>query len=225
MLAMLGTFLLFFIVGFFSSKTDNGFMREVLSEQYVDMTEKNIEEGNPFGVYRYGNSFFMWLGLMINNIIVSFVYFAKGIFLGVPSVYSLIQEAIRFGAFEYMFFAKGLGAKAVMTVLIHGTLELTAIIIAGGAGVVLGKSVLFPGTISRLKSLQTGVKDGIKIVIGLMPVFMAAAFFEGFVTRYYNMPIILSSLILLASAGFIIWYFIIYPIRLEKQKSFLPVHV
>jgi uncharacterized membrane protein SpoIIM required for sporulation len=212
-------FALFFSVGFFSSKQDDNFVRDVLGDGYVDMTEKNIEDGNPFGVYRSGNSFLMWLGLMINNIIVSLMYFAKGIFFGVLSMYSLIQESIRLGAFEFMFFSKGLGAKAALTVLIHGTLELTAIIIASGAGMVLGKSFLFPGTISRWKSLQIGVKDGVKIVVGLMPVFAIAAFFEGFVTRYYNMPVFLSATILAASASFIVWYFILYPLRLQKKLS------
>ena len=210
-------FVLFFIVGFFSAKQDEGFTRDVLGNGYVEMTEKNIEEGNPFGVYRSGNSFLMWLGLMINNIIVSLMYFVKGIFFGILSLYSMIREAIRLGAFEHMFFSKGLGGKAAVTVLIHGMLELTAIIIASGAGVVMGKSILFPGTISRWKSLQRGVKDGVKIVIGLMPIFAIAAFFEGFVTRYYDMPVLLSSSILLASGTFIIWYFIIYPIRLQKK--------
>jgi len=212
-------FALFFSVGFFSSKQDDNFVRDVLGDGYVDMTEKNIEDGNPFGVYRSGSSFLMWLGLMINNIIVSLMYFAKGIFFGVLSMYSLIQESIRLGAFEFMFFSKGLGAKAALTVLIHGTLELTAIIIASGAGMVLGKSFLFPGTISRWKSLQIGVKDGVKIVVGLMPVFATAAFFEGFVTRYYNMPVFLSATILAASASFISWYFILYPLRLQKKLS------
>lgn len=222
-------FALFFSVGFFSSKHDETFVRDVLGDNYVDMTERNIEEGNPFGVYRSGNSFLMWLGLMINNIVVSLMYFVKGILFGILSMYSLIKESIRLGAFEYMFFSKGLGGKAAVTVLIHGMLELTAIIIASGAGMVLGKSFLFPGTIKRLQSLQTGVKDGVKIVVGLMPVFAAAAFFEGFVTRYYSMPILLSSAILLASAAFIVWYFIVYPIRLQRKMNYqtreLSVHV
>lgn len=222
-------FALFFSVGFFSSKHDETFVRDVLGDNYVDMTERNIEEGNPFGVYRSGNSFLMWLGLMINNIVVSLMYFVKGILFGILSMYSLIKESIRLGAFEYMFFSKGLGGKAAVTVLIHGMLELTAIIIASGAGMVLGKSFLFPGTIKRLQSLQTGVKDGVKIVVGLMPVFAAAAFFEGFVTRYYNMPFLLSSAILLASAAFIVWYFIVYPIRLQRKMNYqtreLSVHV
>jgi uncharacterized membrane protein SpoIIM required for sporulation len=112
-----------------------------------------------------------------------------------------------------------LGAKAALTVLLHGTLEVSAIIIASAAGVVLGKSILFPGTINRWKSLQVGLKDGLKIVIGLVPVFITAAFIEGFVTRYYDMPIVFSSAILLASAAFIIWYFILYPVQVSNKQS------
>lgn len=212
-------FVIFFAVGFFSSSKDQAFVREVLTDAYVDMTERNIEEGNPFGVYQSGNSFLMWVGLMINNIVVSFMYFAKGILFGIPTITSLIKEAIRLGAFEFMFYAKGLGAKAVTTVMIHAMLELTAIIIASGAGIVLGKSFLFPGTIKRWDALRIGLKDGVKIVVGLMPVFIIAAFFEGFVTRYYNMPFILNILILTTSASFIIWYFIIYPFRLSAQRK------
>lgn len=212
-------FIIFFAVGFFSSSKDQTFVREVLTDAYVDLTERNIEEGNPFGVYQSGNSFLMWLGLMINNIVVSFMYFAKGLLFGIPTITSLVKEAIRLGAFEFMFYAKGLGIKAVITVMIHGMLELTAIIIASGAGIVLGKSFLFPCTISRWNSLRIGLKDGVKIVVGLMPVFIIAAFFEGFVTRYYNMPMILSLSILLASAFFIIWYFVIYPVRLSRKKE------
>ena len=216
-------FLVFFAVGFFSSLHDDTFVRDALGEDYVAMTEKNIEEGNPFGIYRSGNSFFMWLGIMINNIMVSLFYFVKGILFGILSLTELIKEAIRLGAFEHMFYAKGLGAQAVITILIHGMLELTAIIIACAAGVIMGKSMLFPGTVTRLDALRTGVKDGLKIVIGLMPIFMMAAFFEGFVTRHYQMPLVVSLLLLLTSAIFVIGYFVVYPIWLHRsaQKQLL----
>lgn len=212
-------FLLFFSVGFFSSVHDQSFVRQVLGDGYVDMTERNIEEGKPFGVYAGSNPFYMWLRIMVNNIMVSFNYFFRGILLGIPSIVLLGKESIRLGAFEHMFYVRGLGGQAVITVLIHGMLELTAIIITCAAGVVMGKSVLFPGTVKRIDAFRVGVKDGVKIVIGLIPVFIVAAFFEGFVTRYYKMPLVLSLSILTASATFIIWYFIIYPIKLERKKA------
>lgn len=213
-------FTLFFAVGFFSGKHDPGFVRDVLGDDYVDMTEENIANGNPLGVYEHGNSILSWLGLMINNITVSFMYFVKGLSFGILTVLSLVKEAMRLGAFEYMFFSKGYGLQSILGVLIHGLLELTAIIIACGAGIVLGKSFLFPGTIRRIDSLKQGAKDGVKIVVGLVPVFIVAAFFEGFVTRLYKMPIALNLFLLSASFIFIIWYFIIYPIRLSKKLLF-----
>ena len=212
-------FILFFMVGFFSAANDTGFVRDVLGDNYVDMTEENIRNGDPLGVYGHGNPILAWIGIMINNITVSFFYFAKGLSLGILTGTSLIKEAISLGAFEYMFFSKGLGMQAALGVLIHGLLELTAIIIACAAGFILVKSFLFPGTIKRMDSLKRGAKDGVKIVVGLMPVFMIAAFFEGFVTRYYKMPIVLNLSILAASFIFIVWYFIIYPIRLTKKLS------
>lgn len=209
-------FALFFSVGFFSSIHDDSFVRQVLGDSYVDLTLKNIEEGNPFNVYADSNPFFMWVRIMINNILVSFSYFFKGILFGVPSIILLAKEAIRIGAFEHMFYAKGLGSAAVLTVLLHGLLELTAIILTCGAGVVMGKSFLFPGTKTRIDSFKEGVKDGVKVVVGLVPVFVVAAFIEGFITRYYKMPVWMSLSILLTCGFFIVWYFVIYPIKLKR---------
>jgi uncharacterized membrane protein SpoIIM required for sporulation len=210
-------FALFFMIGFFSSGHDPAFVRSVLGDSYVDMTEENIEKGNPLGVYQSGNALLAWIGIMINNIMVSFTYFARGLSFGILTLTSVMKEAITLGAFEYMFFSKGFGWQSAMGVLIHGTLELTAIIIACSAGLVMVKSFLFPGTLKRLDSLKRGAKDGVKIIVGLMPVFIIAAFFEGFVTRYYKMPLFVNVIILVASLSFILWYFVFYPIRLGRR--------
>lgn len=210
-------FIVFFIVGFYSAKHDESFVREMLGDGYVNMTEENIEKGKPFGVYAEGGELMMWLGIMLNNIFVSFTYFARGIILCFPSITSLLTEGVRLGAFEELFFAKGLGVQSVLTVFIHGTLEISAIVIAGAAGVVLGKGWMFPGTGKRLNAFMKGAKEGVIIVVSLIPVFIVAAFFEGFITRYYTMPQWLSAIILLSSASYIIWYYIIYPLQVEKK--------
>jgi uncharacterized membrane protein SpoIIM required for sporulation len=212
-------FFLFYAVGFFSSKQDPAFIRQVLGDSYVDITEKNIAEGNPFGIYQGGNSFFSWIGIMLNNIIVSFMYFGKGIFLGIFSITSLAKESMKVGVFHYMFFAKGYGGAFFMAVMLHGLLELTAIIIACAAGVVMGTSYLFPGTRSRLSVFRDGVKDGVKILIGLIPVLMLAAFYEGFVTRHYKMPFAINVLLLSSSAALLIWYFIFLPLKLNRRRA------
>ena len=93
---------------------------------------------------------------------------------------------MRLGAFEQFFFARGVGVQSVLIVSIHGALEIASIIISCAAGVIMGTSYLFPGTIKRWDAFKKGTKDGVKIVIGLMPIFAIAAFFEGFVTTTFG---------------------------------------
>ncbi len=213
--------LLFFLVfcgmGILSAKYDENFIRSILGDAYVNMTNENIEKGNPFGVYQSVDSFTMFLYIALNNIAVAVATYAFGIFFSVGTIIKLFQTGLMLGSFEYYFFSRGLGFKSITVIFIHGTLEIWAIVIAGAAGLILGNSILFPRTFSRTESFLRGGKDGLKILVGLVPVFVVAAFLEGYVTRYANMPLWISLSILLSSLAFIIWYFIIYPVRLHKR--------
>ncbi len=208
----------FAIMSAVSAANDETFVRGVLGDGYVEMTEDNIAKGDPFGVYKDENKVTMFLAIALNNIRVSFMVFVAGIFLSLGTAWFLFQNGVMLGAFQYMFFAKGLGWSSVLVIWIHGTLEISAIIIAGGAGFIVGNSILFPGTRKRIDSLKAGAKNGLKLMIGLVPIFIAAAFLEGFVTRYSEMPQWLSITILALSFNFILWYFVLYPIRLEKKN-------
>ena len=212
-------FLFFALVAAFSAANDQQFVRGVLGNNYVEMTEQNIAKGDPFGVYKNQDSLSMFLGIAVHNVQVSFLIFVAGILAGLGSIWLLFSNGVMLGAFQYYFFSKGLGWKSVLVIWIHGTLEISSIIIAGAAGIVLGKSLIFTGTYKRLPSLKRGARDGIKMMIGLVPIFVIAAFLEGFVTRYAKMPIWLSLFILITSTVFIVWYFIIYPIRLNNRDK------
>jgi uncharacterized membrane protein SpoIIM required for sporulation len=216
-------FTLLFFVGFvaiaaIASANDSNFIREILGDGYVDMTNENIDKGDPFGVYKDENEFGMFFKIMLNNIYVSFTVFSEGIFLGIPTLYHLVQNGIMLGAFEQMFFAKGLGWASIFTIWIHGTIEINAIVIAGTAGLILGTSFLFPGTHSRLEKFKECAKDAVKIIVALIPFFIIAAFLEGYITRHTEMPLWISSFILIASEALIVWYFIIYPIQLKRKN-------
>ena len=218
---LLYAFLFFFVfslMGALSAKYDDSFVRIILGDGYVDMTEANIAKNDPFAVYKQENEFLMWLAIGGNNIYVALRTFVCGIFASVGTVYMLFVNGIMLGSFQYFFFSKNLGMASVLVIWVHGTLEISSIIIAGAAGLVLGNSILFPKTFSRIESLKRGAKDGMKIAIGLVPIFIVAAFFESFITRHTEMPIWLSSLILAASLIFIIWYVIIYPYKLSNPK-------
>lgn len=209
----------FTLMGALSAKYDNNFIRLILGDQYVNMTNANIAKGDPFGVYKRENEFSMFFMIAANNIFVSFYCFVGGVFFSLGSVYALVKNGIMLGSFEYYFFSKGLGLQSVLVIFIHGTLEISALIIAGGAGLVLGNSLLFPKTYKRADSFKRGAKDGTKMVIGLVPIFIAAAFFESFVTRHTEMPMWLSIMILFLSLLFIIGYVIIYPNYLHKKTN------
>jgi len=210
-------FSIFFVIGFFVSAQNDDIARSIFGDTYVEHTQENIANGNPFGIYEHGNPVLSWLHLMIHNIRVSFLLFVSGIFAGVPCLYFSVKNAIMVGVFDQFFAARGLGIDFWLVVFVHGTLEITGLIIATAAGLVLGKSFLFPGTIKRIDAFKQGAKDGVKIMIGLIPVFALAAFFEGFITRLYNDISILTTAIFALSVLFVIWYFIIYPIRLGRK--------
>jgi uncharacterized membrane protein SpoIIM required for sporulation len=217
---LLFTFLFFsaFVaLGAFSASQDQSFVRAILGDSYVDMTERNIAGGDPFGVYKDENAFLMFVYIAFNNIRVAFMCFASGIFLSVGTLYLLFSNGVMVGAFEQMFFHHGLGFESILVVFIHGTLELSAIVISGSAGLMMGNALLFPRTFTRKQALQMAAKDAVKIMVSLIPIFIVAAVFEGFVTRYTGMPVWLSLLILCSSLGFILWYFVFYPIKLSKR--------
>ncbi|GAB3924163.1 stage II sporulation protein M [Larkinella terrae] len=216
---LLVSFLVFLVaatLGWVSAANDDTFVRLILGDDYVNMTLENIRKGDPLAVYKSGGQADMFLGITVNNIRVSFIAFILGLFASFGTLAVMFQNGVMLGAFQYFFYERGLLLPSVLTIWIHGTLEISAIVIAGSAGLTLGNSLLFPGTWSRLESFKRGAKQGLKIVIGLVPVFITAGFLESFVTRL-PLPPVVSSIIILASAAFIIWYFILYPIRLEKK--------
>ncbi len=84
--------------------------------------------------------------------------FISGILAGLGTIWLLFNNGVMLGAFQYYFFSKGLGWQSVLVIWIHGTLEISSIIISGAAGLVLAKSLIFPGTYKRLFSLKRGAK-------------------------------------------------------------------
>lgn len=212
-------FCIFFLVGFFASVKDPQILDSIAGSGYVAMTEHNIRNGNPFGVYQDENALLMFIRIMLHNVRLSFQYFFEGVIFGIFSLRALIYNSFMVGSFEQLFHRNGLGLAWVLAVLIHGLLELTALILACSAGMILGTGMLFPGTGRRWDTFRQGAKDGVKLIVGLVPIFVTAAFFESYVTRHYKMPLILNLILLLTLASFVVWYFIMLPIRLHRKTK------
>ncbi len=210
------TFFLFSLIGAYSSATDADFVRLILGDGYVNMTLSNIEKGDPMAVYKKMGQMEMFLGITINNIRVALNAFVFGIFLSLGTLFVLMRNGIMLGSFQYFFYEQGVFWESVRTIWIHGTIEISVIIVAGAAGLVLGNSILFPGTFTRLQSFIKGAKAGLKILMSTIPFFIIAGFLEGFVTRQTEMPNWLSILIIGGSLYLILYYYIFYPIKLNK---------
>lgn len=223
-------FLIFCLMGILSSAKDETFVKGVLGEGYVQMTEENIAQGDPFGVYKDDSYFSMFVRIAYNNIKVDFLMFVGGILFGLITIWLLFSNSLMLGCFQYLFFAKGLGWKSVLVIWIHGTLEISAMVIASTAGFIVGGSLIFCQTYTRSESFKRAVNDALKIVVALVPVTLVAAFLESYVTHLMSqtfdkdsstlgMPVWGSLLILTLSLAFIVWYFIVYPIRLERKVN------
>ena len=212
-------FLLSFVIGAFSSAMDPDFPRVILGDTYVDMTIENIETGDPMAVYKQRGELGMSLGITANNLYVAFFTFVLGVFFGIGSGAVLVSNGVMVGAFQYFFIDKGLFWESFLTIWTHGTLEISAIIIAGAAGMTMGRGLVFPGTLSRLQAFQISARRGIKLMMGIVPIFILAGFIEGFLTRYTETPDIIRALFILVCLAFIVGYFVVYP-SYKASKGF-----
>ncbi len=219
LLLSFSVFLLFIAIGVVSSLNDYDFPRLILGDGYVDMTIDNIRHGDPAAVYQGGGNTESFLMIAFNNIRVSLMAFALGVLTSLGSIYYLMMNGVMVGAFTTMFYNEGVLGEAMLAIMLHGTLELSTIVIEGGAGIVMGNGWLFPGTYSRIQSFRRAAKRGLKIVVGTLPVVIAAAVVEGYFTRYTHASNALRGGFIILSAAFIIYYYVILPYRRAHETQ------
>lgn len=204
-------------IGAVSAAYDDTFVRLILGDSYVNMTLENIKNGNPTKVYSSSSEIEMFFLITRNNILVSFMIFIYGVFASLGTGLYLFYNALMVGTFIMFFYNENQLAQGLPVILLHGTIELTSIVIAAAAGFVMGNSILFPGTYSRLASFKVGAMKGLKITMGLVPFFIMAGFIESFITRYAFMHWSIKTTIIGLSAFLMIYYFIFYPIQLKRN--------
>jgi uncharacterized membrane protein SpoIIM required for sporulation len=205
------------IIGAFSAHHDPDYVRLQLGEDYVEQTLENIRSGKPMDIYASEASSSMFAWLPLHNIMVALQAFAFGLLFSVGTGYFMLLNGFMLGSFQYFFFQHGVGLQSMMSIWVHGTLEISSIVVAGSAGFTMGNAFLFPGTLLRVTSLLQGARRGLTIVIGLVPVFILAGFLESFVTRLApELDAWILLLIIGGSLAFVIWYFIIHPFHVQR---------
>jgi uncharacterized membrane protein SpoIIM required for sporulation len=141
--------------------------------------------------------------IQTNNITVTFIAFALGVFAGLGTIMVLAQNGLGIGltiglCIKYRFW------DILIFIAAHGVIELTAIFIAGGAGLLIGKALLMPGDLRRMDALVTNGLLAVKLIMGCVPMLLIAGLIEGFVSPahispYYKYAVSAVSAIVLAA--------------------------
>ncbi|MEW6470393.1 MAG: stage II sporulation protein M, partial [Bacteroidota bacterium] len=178
---------------------------------------ENIRSGDPMKVYKEAHQGSMFLSITFNNLMVDLIVFVSGIFFAIGTMGAIVYNGIMIGSFQYFFYEQGVFQESFFTIWLHGTLEISTIILAGGAGLTLGKGLVFPGTYSRIQAFRLSARRGLKIMVGVAPITIFAALIESFLTRYTDVPDFVRGLLIFISLVFVLGYFVIYPIRRARK--------
>jgi uncharacterized membrane protein SpoIIM required for sporulation len=119
--------------------------------------------------------------IQANNINVTFIAFAGGVLGGIGTLWVLAQNGLLLGmvmslCIRYRFW------EIPTFIAAHGVIELTAIFIAGGAGLLIGRALLMPGDLRRIDALVTNGRLAIKLILGCIPMLLIAGMIEGFIS-------------------------------------------
>lgn len=213
-----GFFIIFTLIGLISTIYDKEFVKLILGEEYVNMTIENIKKGNPVGVYQQGSNWGGSAYIIFNNIVVGAKLFIYGVFGGVGTLFALLQNCIMLGAFQYFFHEYGALKDSARGIWLHGTFEIFSMVVEAAAGLILGASILFPKTYSRLDSFKLGFKDAFKIFLSTVPFTIIAGLIEGYVTRYaLKMPLAVNLIIIFGCLLIIGFYYFVYPHIVAKK--------
>ncbi|HYW13057.1 MAG TPA: stage II sporulation protein M [Longimicrobium sp.] len=159
--------------------------REVLPAVLLDRAEEAAEkEARGEGYYEETEILMpaMATSLVRNNVQVTFMAFAGGVLAAVGTVYILVMNGVMLGAVAGAFSNEGQSLQLWTFVLPHGVIELTAICIAGGAGLWLGSAILFPGRRTRREVLVTRGREAVSLIGGTAIMLLIAGLIEGFIS-------------------------------------------
>jgi uncharacterized membrane protein SpoIIM required for sporulation len=177
-LAAFALFLAGLAAGATMALADPGFERLLLGGNMLDTIERGqMWTHSIVSVKPLASS-----AIMTNNLSVSLAAFAGGILAGIGTVYMMIFNGVLIGVVAVACDRAGLGLSLWSFIAPHGALELPAIFIAGGAGLLVAKGLLSPGFMTRRESLTEASALAIRLLLGVVPMLVVAGIIEGFVS-------------------------------------------
>jgi len=168
----------FGLVGFLLGLNDQGFIETLVPENIISA----VENGRVWFRDLYGVAPMASSQLMTHNISVTFLIVASGITFGLGSVYLLSFNGLLIGTVAALCMRHGLSLPFWSFVLPHGSLEISAIFIAGGAALIMGHALVDPGPYRRTEYLSLRSRDAAKLVLGCVPMLVLAGIIEAFLS-------------------------------------------
>jgi uncharacterized membrane protein SpoIIM required for sporulation len=153
----------------------------VNSETAADFEQMYSPAAHSIGRTRAASTDWMMFGYYIrNNIGVAFQCFAGGLFVGLGSAFFLVVNGAFGGALAGFLVDRGLSGTFFPFIATHSAFELTAIVLAGAAGLRLGHSLLAPGRLTRRHALVLASRDAVVLLYGVTAMLLVAAAIEAF---------------------------------------------
>lgn len=135
-----------------------------------------------------------------NNISVSILAWALGASMGIGTVWLMITNGLMLGVVCAGCLRAGMLAPLAEFIVAHGSLELPAIWISAGAGLILAKGIIFPGQYSRSHEMRIAGHKSVQLLVGVIPMLLIAGFVEGFISPS-NLPVSLKITLAVALAS------------------------
>ena len=142
--------------------------------------ESREPQGDQSEVLAFGPA--LSVSIFVNNISVGFQAFAGGVLLGLLTLYALFQNGVMLGALAAFVVGTPGEARFWAFIAPHGALELPAIFLCGGAGLMLGWSLISPGDQTRLASFRRNAGVAVRLVAGAATILVIAGLIEGLIT-------------------------------------------
>jgi uncharacterized membrane protein SpoIIM required for sporulation len=156
--------------------------------------------------------------VMTNNIRVSMTAYAGGAAAGLLTLFVLLFNGIMLGSFAGLFHSADMSYLMWTSILPHGVSELTAICLAGAAGLRLAKGALLPGRMRRGEAFIKGAKESVILLGGSIFLLIIAGIIEGFIS-FTEAPAGLKWSVTAATAVFCFVYLVILPLRVRDRVS------
>lgn len=117
-----------------------------------------------------------------NNLTVTISAFALGLTWGLGTIFVLMNSGVHLGSVAALCIREGMGSGLLGFISAHGFVELSIIVIAGGAGLMLAHALIDPGELPRSQALRNRGRDAVKLVVGTAPFLFVCGFVEGYVS-------------------------------------------